>query len=79
MKKTENEKENKNRNEKGEDTFRVGGAAARPPRRFPAFVSVFVFVLIFGFFTFDFQNDHHFDGNYISEARGGIFRQIYLI
>ena len=32
------------------------------------FVSVFVFVLIFGFSNFDFRNDNYFHVNYISDA-----------
>ena len=51
--KTENENENENRNETGEDTY--AGALRAPRAGSPAFVSVFVFVLIFGFSNFDFS------------------------
>ena len=51
---------------------RGGQSPPLPLAGSPAFVSVFVFVLIFGFFTFDFRNDNYFDVNYISDAEGGI-------
>ena len=53
-----NENENGKENEVDGDTY--AGALCAPRAGSPAFVSLFVFVLIFGVSNLDFRNDHFF-------------------
>ena len=57
--KTENCNENENRNETGEDTY--AGALRAPRAGSPAFVSVFVFVLIYGSISFIMNHIFYYD------------------
>ena len=67
-------KRKRNRNETGEKTY--AGALRAPRAGSPAFVSVFVFILIFGFSNFDLPkynaDDNCVDDNYIFQGPGRV-------